>query len=69
MTAMAQDVAMEPEPTRPDRGRWGPWAERNFRRLWIGETTSGLGTAVGEVALVLVAVTVLHASPLTADPA
>jgi predicted MFS family arabinose efflux permease len=47
----------------PDRGRWGLWAEANFRRLWIGETTSGLGTAVGEVSLPLVAVVVLRAGP------
>ncbi len=62
MTAVAGEAA---RPVRSARsGRWGLWSERTFRRLWIGETTSGLGTAVGEVALVLVAVTVLHASPL-----
>ncbi|MDH6136271.1 putative MFS family arabinose efflux permease [Kitasatospora sp. MAA4] len=46
------------------RGRWGLWAEHDFRRLWIGETTSGLGTAVGHVSLSLVAVVVLNASPV-----
>ena len=46
-----------------DRGRWGLWAEANFRRLWIGETTSGLGTAVGQVSLPLVAVVVIRTSP------
>ncbi|MFJ4670079.1 MFS transporter [Kitasatospora purpeofusca] len=47
----------------PRRGRWGLWAQGNFRRLWIGETASGLGTAVGNVALALVAVVTLDASP------
>ncbi|QMU68300.1 MFS transporter [Streptacidiphilus sp. P02-A3a] len=50
-----------PVEQRPVRGRWGLWVERDFRRLWIGETASGLGTAVGEVSLVLVAVGVLRA--------
>jgi MFS family permease len=62
--AAAAEVRLGPEFTAPARGRWGLWAERNFRRLWVGETTSELGTAVGEVALVLVAVTVLRTSPL-----
>ncbi|MFD4397704.1 MFS transporter [Kitasatospora sp. NPDC058478] len=51
-------------PPEPSRSRWGLWAQADFRRLWIGETTSGLGTAVGNVALALVAVVTLHASPL-----
>ncbi|MBE3014111.1 MFS transporter [Microbispora sp. NEAU-D428] len=38
---------------------------RDFRLLWIGETTSVLGGSVGGVALPLVAVVTLHASPLT----
>ena len=59
----AGDVDARPVRTPPVRGRWGLWAERDFRRLWIGETTSGLGTAVGEVALTLVAVGTLRASP------
>ncbi|NJP23556.1 MFS transporter [Microbispora sp. SCL1-1] len=37
---------------------------RDFRLLWIGETTSTLGGSVGGVALPLVAVVTLHASPL-----
>ncbi|GAA1987596.1 MFS transporter [Kitasatospora viridis] len=48
----------------PPRSRWGLWAQADYRRLWIGETTSGLGTAVGNVALALVAVVTLKASPL-----
>ncbi|MFF3003708.1 MFS transporter [Kitasatospora sp. NPDC057940] len=51
-------------PTGPSRGRWGLWAHADFRRLWIGETSSGLGTAVGSVALALVAVVTLDAGPL-----
>ena len=38
-------------------------AQPDFRKLWIGETTSSLGTAVGSVALALVAVVTLKASP------
>ncbi|GGV20817.1 MFS transporter [Kitasatospora herbaricolor] len=57
-------VDVEPKvEERPPRGRWGLLAEPDFRRLWIGETTSGLGTAVGNVALALVAVVTLGASP------
>ncbi|MFB7511864.1 MFS transporter [Streptomyces sp. NPDC056144] len=49
----------------PRRSRWGLWAQANFRRLWIGQTTSSLGTAVGNVSLALVAVVTLEASPFT----
>ncbi|MFD5428229.1 MFS transporter [Streptomyces sp. NPDC127084] len=52
-----------PAADAPRRTRWGLWAQDNFRKLWIGETTSGLGTAVGNVALALVAVVTLEASP------
>ncbi|WP_218670930.1 MFS transporter [Microbispora sp. GKU 823] len=45
--------------------RGGPLGTRDFRLLWIGETTSVLGSSVGGVALPLVAVVTLHASPLT----
>ncbi|HEX5495412.1 MAG TPA: MFS transporter [Mycobacteriales bacterium] len=38
---------------------------RNFRLLWIGETTSAVGNAVTVVALPLVAVATLHASTFT----
>ncbi|MCG6495430.1 MFS transporter [Kitasatospora sp. A2-31] len=57
-------VSVEPPPQadRP-KSRWGLWAHSDFRKLWIGETTSGLGTAVGNVALALVAVVTLDASP------
>ncbi|WP_432864827.1 MFS transporter [Microbispora rosea] len=45
--------------------RGGLPATRDFRLLWIGETTSTLGSSVGGVALPLVAVVTLHAGPLT----
>ncbi|MFE5735723.1 MFS transporter [Streptomyces celluloflavus] len=54
-----------PATGEPVRRRWGLWAEADFRRLWIGETTSSLGTAVGHVSLSLVAVVVLKADPAT----
>lgn len=43
------------------RGFGGLLREHDFRLLWIGETTSNLGTAVTTVALPLVAISVLHA--------
>jgi len=46
------------------RGRGGLLRHRDFRLLWIGETTSSLGSSVTSVALPLVAVTALHASAL-----
>ncbi|MER7674619.1 MFS transporter [Kitasatospora sp. NPDC096128] len=61
--AAPEQTAPAPAPER-GRGRWGLWAEPRFRRLWLGETTSGLGTAVGHVSLSLVAVVLLDASPL-----
>lgn len=46
------------------RQRGGLLRHRDFRLLWIGETTSQTGSAVTQVALPLVAVTTLHAGPL-----
>ncbi|HSS36416.1 MAG TPA: hypothetical protein VLR93_09080, partial [Patescibacteria group bacterium] len=37
---------------------------RAFEALWIGQTVSAFGTQVSMVALPLIAVLVLHASPL-----
>ncbi len=62
MSGVAAEPVVE-SPERPVRGRWGLWAEAGFRKLWIGETTSALGTAVGNVALSLVAVVTLKAPP------
>ena len=44
------------------RGFGGLLREHDFRLLWVGETTSNIGTAVTTVALPLVAISVLHAS-------
>jgi Transmembrane secretion effector len=46
--------------------RWGGLLrQREFRLLWIGETTSSVGNSITKVALPLVAVTALRASTLT----
>ncbi|THA82239.1 MFS transporter [Streptomyces sp. A0592] len=63
MTTASVKPPSPPEGDAPRKSRWGLWAQGNFRKLWIGETTSGLGTAVGNVALALVAVVTLEASP------
>ena len=55
-------VITEPPPV--DAPRRGVLHHRDFRLLWIGETTSKFGSAITGIALPLVAVTVLHASPL-----
>jgi MFS family permease len=47
---------------RQARRRSGLLRQHDFRLLWIGESTSGLGSSVTSVALPLVAVTTLHAS-------
>jgi MFS family permease len=39
------------------------WRHRDFRRLWGGETVSELGSQVSLVAIPLLAVRILHASP------
>ena len=50
-------------PTRePARGLGGLFWHRNFRLLWIGESISGLGTAMASVGMPLLAVAALHAS-------
>jgi hypothetical protein len=46
------------------RGRLRLLAARDFRLLWIGETTSSLGSSISVVALPLAALTLLHASVL-----
>jgi predicted MFS family arabinose efflux permease len=47
--------------TRQRRDRIGLLRHRDFRLLWIGESTSTLGSAISGIALPLVAVVVLHA--------
>ena len=49
-----------PDAVRTKRG--GLWHHLDFRRLWIGETISQLGSMVSGLALPLVAILVLHAS-------
>jgi Transmembrane secretion effector len=44
------------------KARAGLLAQRDFRLLWAGETTSCLGSSIGGIALSLVALSVLHAS-------
>jgi MFS family permease len=48
----------------PPRRRGGLLRQHDFRLLWIGETTSSLGSSVTSVALPLVALTTLHAGVL-----
>ncbi|MGE7391193.1 MFS transporter [Streptomyces sp. NPDC004126] len=60
----------EPMPAGPakreeDKRRGGLLRQRDFRLLWTGETTSKLGSAVGEMALPLVAVVTLDADTFT----
>ena len=47
---------------RPVTGRL--WPHRDFRRLWAAQTVSRFGSMVGELALPLTAILVLHASTL-----
>lgn len=54
-----------PQPTQAAQRSRRLVRHRDFRLLWIGETTSRLGSAVTSVALPLVAVTTLHAGPFT----
>ncbi len=56
---------MTDEPTSAEtvRRRGGLWHHLDFRRLWIGETVSQFGTIVSQLALPLVAILVLHATP------
>ncbi len=39
------------------------WRDRSFRTFWAGETVSHVGDRISELALPLLAVTVLHATP------
>jgi predicted MFS family arabinose efflux permease len=60
----AEAVAESPSAASGRRSRWGLLAQRDFRLLWTGETSSGFGNYVTSVALPLIAVTTLHSSPL-----
>ena len=48
----------------PDIGDSRSLRKRNFRLLWIGETTSQVGSSVSEVVLPIIGIGVLHAGPL-----
>jgi len=52
-----------PVATPPVRPR-SLWCDRDFRLLWLGETTSTVGANISRVALPLVAVVTVHASTL-----
>jgi Na+/melibiose symporter-like transporter len=39
------------------------WADRNFRRLWVGSSASWFGSEIGELALPLLALITLSATP------
>jgi hypothetical protein len=56
-------VLHSPAARRP-RSRFGLLRVRDFRLLWLGETTSSFGSSVGSVALPLVALSVVHAGVL-----
>ncbi len=48
----------------PAAERGGLWRNRDFRLLWLGESTSTVGTNISRVALPLVAVVTVHASTM-----
>jgi MFS family permease len=60
----APATTTEPTTTEPAaaarRDRLGLLRQRDFRLLWIGESTSTLGSAISGIALPLIAVVVLH---------
>lgn len=66
MSAIVSDTEhAEPAPvTEQPRRLGGLLWERDFRLLWMGETTSKFGSAITGIALPLVAVIVLHAGPM-----
>lgn len=53
------------EPSRRKRRVGGLLRTRDFGLLWVGESTSAVGSSITTVALPLVAVATLHASPAT----
>lgn len=64
-TGSNDNESSEPAAADTRRRVGGLLWRRDFRLLWIGETTSNVGTAVSSVAMPLVAVVTLHASTFT----
>jgi MFS family permease len=62
---MSRDMvaAAEPNPASRDRPVGGLLRTRNFALLWIGQSTSAIGSAMTTVALPLVAISTLRADP------
>ena len=50
------------EPSPPPHSR-SLWRHHDFRQLWVGDTISQVGTQLSQLALPVLAVTVLHAGP------
>ena len=59
-TGAAPDASVEEAP--PGRAR-SLWRHHDFRQLWIGDTISQVGTQLSQLALPVLAVTLLHAGP------
>ena len=57
------DLAAAGDSERPRRRIGGLLWQRNFGLLWLGESVSGVGSAMASVAVPLLAVVVLKASP------
>jgi MFS family permease len=47
----------------PQPAAQSAWTERNFRRLWVGSSASWFGAEIGEIALPLLALLTLSATP------
>ncbi|PJN21884.1 MFS transporter [Kitasatospora sp. CB02891] len=65
----AAEVATAEAPQSSDSGtgvrkRGGVFAQRDFRLLWFGETSSSFGNGIATVSLPLIAVVALHAGPM-----
>jgi Na+/melibiose symporter-like transporter len=55
-------VSTVPPPAEPAVTR-SLWRHHDFRQLWVGDTISQVGTQLSQLALPVLAVTVLHAGP------
>jgi MFS family permease len=57
----SEDV--EPAPPQGEGRAGSLWRHHDFRQLWTGDTISQVGTQLSQLALPVLAVTVLHAGP------